>query len=108
MTALLLLSAIIGLVIGGITGYALAGVLVGGFVFICGLPVALITDSVHDEVSYAQDRADERQELADLEADERQLDLDFYEDERIDRLTDAIGKVKSVINDNRQVHIHNQ
>jgi hypothetical protein len=107
MITLFLLCAIIGLITTGITGYVFIGVLAAVFFFICGLPVAFIIGCVHDEVEYAQDRADFRQLETDLLNEELAAGHELLEDERSDRLTRAIGKVKPVINDNRQVHIHN-
>jgi len=107
MITLLLLCAIIGLFVAGITGIGVIGLLVAGFVFFCGLPVVFVIGCVHDEVEYAQDRADFRQLETDLLNEELAAGHELLEDDRSNRLTRAIGKVKPVINDNRQVHIHN-
>jgi hypothetical protein len=107
MITLLLICAIIGLFITGITGSIYIGLLAALVVFICGLPVTFIVGCVHDEVEYAQDRADLRQLEAELDAEELAEQHEIMEDDRTDRLVGAIGNVKPVITDNRQVHIHN-
>jgi hypothetical protein len=108
MITLLLLSVIIGLFITGITGYTVLGVLAAGVVFVCGLPMAVIFGCVHGEVKYAQDRADLRQIEADIEAAELAGERELLEDDRMDRLVNAIKDVEPSFNDNRQVHIHNK
>jgi hypothetical protein len=107
MITLLLFCAIIGLFITGITGSTYIGLFAALGVFICGLPVAFIVGCVHDEVEYVQDRADLRQLEAELDAEELAEQHELMEDDRTDRLVDAIGNVKPVITDNRQLHIHN-
>jgi hypothetical protein len=106
MTVLFLLCAIIGFFIAGMTGSVYIGLLAALAVFICGLPVAFIVGCVHDEVEYAQDRADLRQMEAELSAEELAEQHELMEDERTGRLAGAIGDVEPVINDNRQLHIH--
>jgi hypothetical protein len=108
MIILLLLCAIIGLFITGVTGSIYIGLFAALAVFICGLPVTFIVGCVHDEVEYAQDRADLRQLEAELAAEERAERHELMEDSRTDRMAGTVGNVNPVINDNRQLHIHNQ
>jgi len=107
MLVLLIISIIIGFVISGVTGFGFIGIAVGGFIFICGLPSALLGSFVHDEVSYAQDRADYRQLCSDLTAQEIAETREYAEDERNDRLVEAVKKnPKQVYNDHRKQSIH--
>jgi hypothetical protein len=106
MIALFIVSALIGAVISGLTGIGFLLWLAGGFIFICGLPFALISSFVHGEVSYAQDREDYRQALAEIKAEERACEHEFAEDARIDRLIESSKTQTSIYNDNRQVHFH--
>lgn len=108
MITLLLLSAITGLFILGISGSIFIGLLAAFAVFICGLPAAFIAGCVYDMVEYAQDWEDLRQLEAEIDAEELFERHELSEDARTDRLAGAIGNVKSVINDNRQIHIHEQ
>jgi hypothetical protein len=78
----------------------------GGVVFICGLPSALISSFIHNEVSYAQDRADYRQAMLEIKADELIDAHEFAEDLRTDRLIRASGTQTTVYNDNRQVRLY--
>jgi hypothetical protein len=94
MIGLLLFSAIVGMVVAGIAG-ALPGIIVGVALLVCGAPFALVSDFVHGEVSYAEDRADYRAMIAEQNEDDR-------EQERADRE----DRAPRVFNDNRQVHIH--
>ena len=103
MVILLAISAIIGIAVSGFTGFTIIGWIVGGFIFLCGLPAALVASFVHGEVSYAQDRADYRQVLADTRAEEHE----YAEGERSDRLIEAVqNNPTRIYNDNRQVHLH--
>ena len=107
MIILLIIAAIIGVVVSGFTGFCIAGWIAGGFVFLCGLPGALVTSFVHGEVSYAQDRADYRQMLSDLSADIRAGEHEFAEDDRINRLVNTVSdNPLRIYNDNRQIHVH--
>jgi hypothetical protein len=95
------------LIVLGVTGSGAFALLTGGVFFACGLPFALLFSLVGNAVSYAQDRADCRWELAELKAEELVGDHEFAEDERIDRLVEAAKKIPaSIYNDNRQVHLH--
>jgi uncharacterized membrane protein len=96
------MSAIIGAVVSALTGIGALFWVVGGAVFICGLPSALVSSFVHGEVSYAQDREDYRQAMAEIHAEEHEA----AEDARIDRLIEAPGTRTNVYNDNRQVRIY--
>jgi hypothetical protein len=70
------------------------------------LPSALVSSFVHGEVSYAQDRADYRQAMAEIRAGELAEEHEAAEDARIDRLIEAPGTRTNVYNDNRQVRIY--
>jgi hypothetical protein len=111
---LLIISIIVGAIVAGVTGIGFLFWVVAVPLFVCGLPFALITGFVHDEVSYAQDRADYREEMRQIAEDERELEREFYEYERTDRyldkLDDISGYGSSTINyniDARSVHYHN-
>jgi hypothetical protein len=106
MLALFFLSAIIGLVVFGCTGIGFLSWLIGGAVFICGSPFTLILSFVHGEVSYAQDREDYRQMMAEIEAEELLTDHELAEDARTSRLLESSSGEPAVYNDNRQVHFH--
>jgi hypothetical protein len=106
MILLLILSVITGAIISGVTGIGVLFWAAGGFVFICGLPVAAVTSFIHGEVSYAQDRADYRQMMADMEAEELADERELAEEARFDRLIELSGARTSIYNDNRQVHLH--
>ena len=60
MIALLIASIILGLIVGGITGWAIIGLIAGGALFVCGLPAALLIGFIHSEIDYIQSRADLR------------------------------------------------
>jgi hypothetical protein len=107
MLILLIISAIIGLIVSGLTKIALIGWLIGGFFFVCGLPGALIGGFIHNEITYVQDREDYRQMMSEVDADRRAEEHEFYEDERTARLTrNNKGSLTQIYNDKRQVHIH--
>jgi hypothetical protein len=107
MLALLILSVIAGAVVSGLTGIGFLFWLAGGAVFICGLPFALFSSFVHGEVSYAQDRVDYRQAMAEIKAEELADEHEFAEDARLDRLAEAVKKKFTRIhNDNRQIRIY--
>ena len=94
MLILLITSGIIGLIVSGISGYPIAGWIVGAFIFICGLPGALIGGFIHDEVSYSQDRADYRQFMSDMRADLRADEHEYNEDMRTDKFLSSSRKDK--------------
>jgi hypothetical protein len=107
MLILLIIAAVIGAVVSGLTGIGLLGWAAGIFFFVCGLPGALITSFVHGEVSYAQDRADYRQYLSDMAAARIAEEHEYAEEDRAGRLVEAIQKnPKLVLHDRRQVHLH--
>jgi len=107
MLVLTIISLVIGFVISGITGIGFVGTAVGVFIFICGLPFALIGSFVHGEVSYTQDRADYRQLCSDITAQEIAETHEYAEDERSERLVETIKKnPKRIYNDNRKQSIH--
>ena len=89
-----IVSAIVGLIVGGVTGLSIIGWAAGILLFVLGIPgliIAMITESVHGEVSYAQDRADYRQLMSDINADIRAEEED---------------RCSNIFNDNRQIHLH--
>jgi hypothetical protein len=106
MITLLTMSIIADAAVSGLTGIGFLFWLAGGVVFICGLPFALISSFVHGEVSYAQDRADYRQIMAEIQAEELADEHEFAEDARVDRLIKSGETRARVYNDNRQVHLH--
>jgi len=57
---LLILSVILGTVVAGLTGISFLFWVVVVFVFVCRLPVALVTGFIYGEVEYAQTCADYR------------------------------------------------
>jgi len=103
----IILSAVVGLIVDCISGISLVGWAVGIFLFLCGLPGAIIGSFVNDSISYVQDRADYRQMMSDLDADVRAEEHELAEDRRINRLIKHQGEsLTQVYNDQRQVHIH--
>jgi hypothetical protein len=107
MIFLLILSSVIGIITGIISGISSLGWVVAGVVFVCGLPGLLIHYLIHGFISYSHDRADYRQYMTDLSADMRALDKERADDVRADRLIDKFGnKSTQVFNDNRQVHLY--
>jgi hypothetical protein len=106
MITLLILSVIIGAVVSGLAGIGFLFWITGGVFFVCGLPFALVSSFVHGEVSYAQDRADYRQAMAEIEAEELAEEHEFAEDARLDRLVESSRVRTNIYNDNRQVHLH--
>jgi hypothetical protein len=106
MIALLIVSAIIGAAVAGVTGISVLFWIAGGFFFICGLPFAAAAAFIHGEVSYAQDREDYRQAMSELQAEELAAGHEFAEDVRFDRLAASSRAQTNVFNDNRQVHFH--
>ena len=89
MLALIMVALIGGLVVGSYITSTI-GLIAGIVLFICGLPFAIIRDIVHSEVSYAQDRADYRQVMADIEAERREDERLLFEDiMRSDDIDDA-------------------
>jgi hypothetical protein len=106
MITLIIIAAIIGGIASAFTGIGMLLWLVGALVFICGLPFALISSFVHGEVSYGQDRADYRQEMAEINAEELADEQEFAQDARVDRLVEAIKRKQRPSIDNRQIHIH--
>jgi hypothetical protein len=106
MIALFITAVVIGAAVSGLAGIGVLFWIAAGVVFVCGLPLALLLSLVHDEVSYAQDRADYREAAAETAAAELAFEREAAKDERADRLEDAVKSARSVYNDNRQVHIY--
>jgi hypothetical protein len=86
----LVLSAVFGGVVSSVTGLDFLFWIAAGVFFICLLPAALVISLIHGEVSYAQDRADYREEMAGIRAAE---------------LAAGEGPA-NIYNDNRQIHFH--
>jgi hypothetical protein len=106
MITLLVMSIIAGAAVSGFTSIGFLFWLTGGIVFICGLLFALISSFVHSEVSYAQDRADYREAMAEIKAEELADEHEFAEDTRVDRLAGSLKPRTAIYNDNRQVYLH--
>jgi ABC-type transport system involved in cytochrome bd biosynthesis fused ATPase/permease subunit len=108
MFTLLIVVTIIGLFVTGITGIGILGIAAAAFFFVCGLPAALVAGFIHNEVSYAQDRADYREELAEIAAGELEAEREYTDDARTDRLVQAVKRKhgQTIYQDSRQVHIH--
>lgn len=85
MLALLIVSVILGGIAAGLAGNEYVFLVVTVFVFICGLPAALITGFIHGEVKYAQDRADYREEIRKIEEEEREFLRQMQEEDRYER-----------------------
>jgi ABC-type multidrug transport system fused ATPase/permease subunit len=107
MIASLIISAVFGAVVSAVTGFDFLFWIAGGVFFICLLPFVLLSSFVHGEVSYAQDRADYRQEMSELKAEELADAREFTEDERLNRVIRSL-KTQTNIYDNRQVHFHEE
>jgi len=109
MLGLTIASLIIGFIVGIVSKIAILGIVAGVFIFVCGLPFALIASFVCGTISYVQDCADYRQLCSDLAAEEIAEAHEFYEDLRNDRLVDAMTQSpRQVINDNRKQSIYLQ
>jgi hypothetical protein len=106
MLILLIMSAIVGFVVYGFTGIGFLSWIAGGVFFVCGLPFAAVSSFVHGEVSYAQDRADYRQAMAEIKAEELVDEHEFAENTRLDRIVKSGKAQTNIYTDNRQVHIH--
>jgi hypothetical protein len=106
MLVLFILSAIVGTVVYGFTGIGFLFWIAGGVFFVCGLPFAVVSSFVHGEVSYAQDRADYRQAMAEIQTEELADEHEFAEDARIDRIVKSAKAQMNSYVDNRQVHFH--
>jgi hypothetical protein len=108
MIALFIISIIFGSVVSGITGIGILFWLAGGFTFFCGLPFALATSFIHGEVSYAQDMAEYREAMAEIQAEGLAAKHEAAEDARASRLVKAVKKDRrsTTYNDNRQIHFH--
>jgi hypothetical protein len=106
MITLLILSVIFGAVVSGLTGIGFLFWIAGGFFLVCGLPFAVISSFIHGEVSYAQDREDYRQAMAEVKAEELADEHEFAEDVRLDRFVKSSRAQTNICNDNRQVHLH--
>jgi hypothetical protein len=95
----LIISAILGAVVAGLTGIGFLFWVVSIFVFICSLPFVLVDGYIQDKIDYVQDREDYREtmrEIAEEERMDRYLEnIDEYDDEPV------------IYIDNRQVHFHN-
>ena len=110
MLALLIFAVIAGAVVAGITKIGLLFWVVAILLFICGLPVALITGFFNGIADRAQDREDYREEMRQLAEDERELMRDLREEERYDRYLDRLESKNNRITyniDARSVHYHN-
>ena len=85
----IVVSSIIGLIVGAITA-SWIGWIAGIVVFILGIPGILMDLFIYEPISYANDRADDRQMIADLNADIRAQER----------------REAQVYNDNRQINFY--
>jgi hypothetical protein len=107
MISLLAAAIILGVVISGLTGLGFLFLPAVIIFFVCGLPFAVISSVVHDEVSYTQDRADYRETMAEIAAEELADEHEYAEDRRIDRLVEAVKRTqRKTYNDNRQIRFY--
>jgi len=107
LIVLIIISAVIGLLIASVPGCEVLGLGVGIAVFIVGLPGVLIGWLVGGCISSVQDREDDRQLMSDIAAWERADEHERAEDERNERLIEALEKrPKQILFDNRKQHIH--
>jgi hypothetical protein len=107
MITLLIVALILGVIVSGLTGIGVLFIPAVIFFFVCGLPWALVTSFVHNEVSYTQDRSDYRETMAEITTEEIACDHEYAEDERVDRLVEAVKKIQTkTYNDNRQVRFY--
>lgn len=102
MLGLLIVAIILGGIVAGITGIGLLFWVVSIFIFVCGLPFALINGFIQDKIDYVQDREDYRALMREISEDER---MDRYLD-KLDGVDDDYDDPDIYI-DNRQVHYHN-
>ena len=110
----LIISVVLGGIVAGLTGLGFLFWVVAIFVFICGLPGALINGFVQDKIDYAQDRADYREMMReiheDIREDEREMRRQIRHEEYMDHL-DRIESKRSRTTyniDARSVHYHTQ
>jgi hypothetical protein len=111
MLLLLIFSVIIGAIVADAAGIGLLFWVISIFVFICGLPMALITGFIHSENEYAQDRADYREELRESAEEELFSEHEFYENKRLETYLDALEDYENepdIFIDNRQFHFHDE
>ena len=109
MAVLLIVTGVIGIVVGVLSGSFLAGVVVSVFLFLCGLPGLIVGYIVNGVMSYPQDRADYRQLMSDLSADMRAEEHEYLEDRRTRRLIRASRRDPVEVHyDNRQIHFHGE
>jgi flagellar motor component MotA len=98
--ALLIVAAILGGIVAAISGIGFLFWVVSIFIFICGLPFALINGFIQSKIDYVQDREDERMYMRELAEDAR---MDRY----LDKLDELDDDEPDIYIDNRQVHYHN-
>ena len=103
MLVCLIVSVIIGCIVGGLSGFELLGWAAGIFVFVTGLPGALMGGFMFDLTSYREDRADDRQLMSDFHADMREEERERKRQIRIES-----KRNRTTYNiDARSVHYHN-
>jgi len=113
MFILLIIAIIIGGIVAGLTGIGFLFWVVSIFVFICGLPGALINWFIQDKIDYAQDRADYRETMRqiheDIREDEREMRKQIRHEEYLDHLDRIENKrSQSIYNiDARSIHYYN-
>jgi hypothetical protein len=100
---MLIIALIIGSIVSGITGIGFLFWVVSIFVFICGLPFALVNGFIQDKIDYIQDRKDYRMTMHEMAEDER---MDRYLD-NFEKLNEDHYNEPDIYIDNRQVHFHN-
>ena len=113
MLVLLIISAILGGIVAGVTGIGVLFWVVSIVFFVLGLPGVLIDGFFHGRDVYRQDRADYRALMRDLNEDlredERETRRQIRHEEYLDHL-DQIGSYhdRTTYNiDARSVHYHN-
>ena len=113
MLVCLIVSVIIGCIVGGLSGFELLGWAAGIFVFVAGLPGALIGGFMFDLTSYREDRADDRRLMSDFNADLREDERERRRQIRHEDYLDHLDRIESKRNrttyniDARSVHYHN-
>ena len=85
MLALLIVSIILGIVIVGLTRIDFLFWVVAVIIFICGLPVALISRFIREEAKFAQNQEDHREEMRQRSEEKQELHRRIWEEGRLEK-----------------------
>jgi hypothetical protein len=91
---LLVISVLIGLFVGSITGFGIIGLIAGGFIFFYCLPGTLIVESVSSFIDNVDRAADSASKAADSAS------------KAVKMTKEISAKPTTIYNDNRRVYIY--